>query len=131
MPVISGTQASRRQRIFPVRQRGRGFSYRGPSEGRLHYLRLQYDPAQRPAVLSRIRTGAQAGIPRDQRFILLTGHGEAEVVRTAMALDVTGYMVKPVSLKNLVQSVERALAKTIAIKPVAAYQAVKPGATPA
>jgi CheY-like chemotaxis protein len=33
--------------------------------------------------LSKIRTGAQAGIPRDQRLILLTGHGEAEVVRTA------------------------------------------------
>jgi DNA-binding NarL/FixJ family response regulator len=80
--------------------------------------------------LAKIRTGAQPGIPRDQRFILVTGHGDADVVRTALALDVNGYMVKPVSLKMLVQSVERAFSRTVPLKPVSAYQAVKPSAAP-
>ncbi len=80
--------------------------------------------------LSAIRTGAKAGLPRDQRFILLTGHGEAEVVRTAVALDVNGYVVKPVSLKMLVQTVERALAKPTPLKAATAYQSVKVGAAP-
>jgi CheY-like chemotaxis protein len=77
-----------------------------------------------------VRTGVQAGIPRDQRFILLTGHGEAEVVRTAMALDVSGYIVKPVSLKMLLQAVERAFSRPIALKAASAYQSTKSGAAP-
>jgi CheY-like chemotaxis protein len=80
--------------------------------------------------LSIIRTGAKAGIPREQKFVLLTGHGEADVVRTAMALDVNGYVVKPVSLKMLIQTVERALSRTVPLKPASAYQAVKLGAAP-
>ena len=80
--------------------------------------------------LSAIRTGAKAGIPRDQRFILLTGHGEADVVRTAVALDVNGYIVKPVSLKMLAQTVERAFSRAAPLKPASAYQAIKPGAAP-
>lgn len=80
--------------------------------------------------LSRIRTGAQPGIPRDQRFILLTGHGEAEIVRTAMALDVNGYIVKPVSLKMLVQVVERAFSRTAPLKAASAYASVKLAAAP-
>jgi CheY-like chemotaxis protein len=80
--------------------------------------------------LAKIRTGAQAGIPRDQRFILVTGHGEADVVRTALALDVNGYMVKPVSLKMLVQAVERAFSRTAPLKAASAYQSIKPGAAP-
>jgi two-component system, chemotaxis family, chemotaxis protein CheY len=81
-------------------------------------------------LLSRIRTGAQSGVPRDQRFILLTGHGEADVVRSAMALDASGYVVKPVSLKMLVQAVERAFSRPMTLKAVSAYQAVKLSAAP-
>jgi CheY-like chemotaxis protein len=80
--------------------------------------------------LSSIRTGGKPGIPRDQRFILLTGHGEAEVVRAAVALDVNGYVVKPVSLKMLIQVVERALGRPTPLKAAAAYQAVKLSAAP-
>ena len=80
--------------------------------------------------LSIIRTGAKAGIPRDQRFILLTGHGEADVVRAAVALDVNGYIVKPVSLKMLIQTVERAFSRPTPLKPASTYQSVKASAAP-
>ena len=76
-------------------------------------------------MLSLVRSGGCIGIPRDQRFILLTGHGEAEVVRTALALDVNGYIVKPVALKTLIQTVERAFNRAINLKTTREYQAIK------
>jgi DNA-binding NarL/FixJ family response regulator len=47
-----------------------------------------------------------------------------------MALDASGYVVKPVSLKMLVQAVERAFSRAITLKAVSAYQAVKLSAAP-
>ena len=76
-------------------------------------------------LLAAIRTGSQPRTPRDRRFILLTGHGEMEVVRAAQALDVHGYVVKPVSLVTLIQTVQRALARSIKLKTVSEYQAIK------
>ncbi len=74
--------------------------------------------------LGAIRTGLYAEVPRDQRFILLTGHGERDVVLAAQALDVSGYIVKPVSLKTLVQALQRAFSRPLPLKPVNAYKAV-------
>src|ERR1700753_3073194 len=37
-----------------------------------------------------IRLGVTARIPREQAFIMLTGHADTEVVKAALALDVHG-----------------------------------------
>lgn len=80
--------------------------------------------------LGAVRTGLHAEVPRDQRFVLLTGHGEKDVVIAAQALDVSGYVVKPVSLKTLIQSLQRAFSRPLQLKPVSAYLAVPPVRVP-
>jgi two-component system, chemotaxis family, chemotaxis protein CheY len=71
-----------------------------------------------------IRTGKRPDIARDQKFVLLTGQGDIEVVKTAKALDVSGYVVKPVAADTFVKTVLRALASTLAPKPAADYERV-------
>jgi CheY-like chemotaxis protein len=71
-----------------------------------------------------IRSGKRADIARDQRFVLLTGHGDMEVVKTAKALDVSGYVVKPVAADTFVKTVLRALASKAALRPVTDYERV-------
>lgn len=82
-------------------------------------------------LLGMLRSGSVAGLQRDQRFVLLTGHGETEVVRAALALDVNGYVVKPVALKTLSQTLAHAFSRQIKLKSVPEYQAVKPISVPA
>lgn len=77
--------------------------------------------------LQAIRAGKHRDIKRDQRFILLTGHGEMDVVKAAKALDVNGYVVKPVAPDTFLKTVERALGAAPALKPAAEYERV-PGA---
>jgi CheY-like chemotaxis protein len=59
--------------------------------------------------LQQIRAGKHRAIKRDQRFVLLTGHGEMDVVRAAKALDVNGYVVKPVAPDTFIKTVQRAI----------------------
>lgn len=77
--------------------------------------------------LQTIRTGKHAHIKRDQRFILLTGHGEMDVVRAAKGLDVNGYVVKPVAPDIFIKTVERALGAAPALKPVGDYERIPTG----
>lgn len=81
--------------------------------------------------LSAVRTGSLASIPRDQQFILLTGHGEIEVVRAARTLDVSGYVVKPVALKTLAQALQRAFSRPVPLKTANEYEAIKLISAPA
>ena len=81
-------------------------------------------------LLSAIRCGLYPRVPRDHVFILLTGHGELEVVKTARALDVNGYIVKPLSIKTLIQTVQRALSKPLVLKPASHYRQVEVIAAP-
>jgi YesN/AraC family two-component response regulator len=76
-------------------------------------------------LLQGVRIGVNPRIPRDQAFIMLTGHGETEVVKSAIALDVNGYVVKPVALDKLIQTVEKALKRPIDVKDAEVYRAVK------
>ncbi len=82
-------------------------------------------------LLRLLRSGGVPGVQRDQRFILLTGHGETEVVSAALALDVNGYVVKPVALKTLSQTIERALSRSIKLKSAQEYQTQQAIAVPA
>ncbi len=75
--------------------------------------------------LQGVRVGINPKIPRDQPFIMLTGHGETEVVKTAIALDVSGYVVKPVAPDKLVQTIEKVLRRPQEIKDVDYYRGIK------
>lgn len=79
-------------------------------------------------LLQGIRMGVNPRIPRDQAFIMVTGHGETEVVKTAVMLDVNGYLVKPVSPEKLAQALERAFKKGIQARDVDYYRAINAGA---
>lgn len=75
-------------------------------------------------LLQSIRAGKHAGIKRDQRFILLTGHGEMDVVKAAKALDVNGYVVKPVAPDTFIKTIERTLGATPSLKSVPDYERI-------
>jgi len=82
-------------------------------------------------LLQAIRTGAVPRIPRDQRFIMLTGFGESEVVKTALELGVNGYLVKPVAPDKLVQMLDWILSKPFEPKDAAHYRAIDITSVPA
>jgi DNA-binding NarL/FixJ family response regulator len=93
------------------------------------------EPVDGLEVLRSIRAGRVHNTPRDLRVIMLTGHADEHVVRTALAMDANGYVVKPVSMIKLVDAVSRAFAKALNPKPAAAYETIGivdlPGGTPA
>jgi len=74
-------------------------------------------------LLQAIRCG-KTNVPRDTPVILLTGYSEDFVIAAALELDVNAFIVKPVSRKTLQDRIKRVLESKIAIKDVAAYEAV-------
>ena len=74
--------------------------------------------------LQAIRAGKVAHIKRDQHFVLLTGHGDMDVVRAAKALDVSGYAVKPVAPETFAKTIARALTAQVPLKSPADYERV-------
>ncbi len=76
-------------------------------------------------LLQGVRFGINPRIPRDQAFVMVTGHGDTEVVKSALMLDVNGYLVKPVALDKLVQTLERVFAKPLEAKDPEYYRALK------
>lgn len=79
-------------------------------------------------LLHAVRTGVNPRIPRDQVFIMLTGHGETEVVKSAIMLEVNGYLVKPVASDKMAQTLERVFKKSIDLKGADYYKSVNTGA---
>lgn len=76
-------------------------------------------------LLQGVRMGVNPRIPREQPFIMLTGHGETEVVKAAIALDVNGYVVKPVAFDKLVQTIDKVLKKPGEAKEPEYYRGIK------
>lgn len=76
-------------------------------------------------LLQGIRLGLSSHLPRHQPFIMVTGHGEQDVVKTAIGLDVSGFAVKPVAQTKLVEAIEKALAQPVNLKNPAVYRAMK------
>lgn len=76
-------------------------------------------------LLQGVRMGVNPKIPREQPFIMLTGHGESDVVKSAIALDVNGYVVKPVALDKLVDTIEKVLKRPMEVKDAEFYRSVK------
>lgn len=76
-------------------------------------------------LLAAIRLGVNPNIPRSQPVVMLTGNPAPEVRRAAYALDVNGFMVKPVRPETLYPIIERVLKSPTAVKPTGDYRAVK------
>ncbi len=77
-------------------------------------------------LLRAIRTGA-GGLKRNMPVLLLTVHGEAELVAEAMALDADAFVLKPVDRKSLIDRIERVLENTVPTATAAHYAAVAGG----
>ncbi len=73
------------------------------------------------ALLQQIRGGQHPNIPRDLPFIMLTSSGQEEVVRAAVAMDVHGYVRKPVSMDMLIKAIHRAFNRQLNLKKPADY----------
>lgn len=84
------------------------------------------EPVDGLSLLAAVRTGGISKVPRDARVVMLTGHSEFEVVRAAIALDATAFIVKPVSMETLVKTLSAALARKIDLKPEAHYLSLPP-----
>ncbi|MBL8642590.1 MAG: response regulator [Rhodospirillaceae bacterium] len=76
-------------------------------------------------LLQGIRMGVNPRIPREQPFIMLTGHGETDLVKAAIALDVNGYVVKPVAFEKLVHTIDKVLKRPGEVKDADYYRAIK------
>lgn len=76
-------------------------------------------------LLQAVRVGVNPKIPREQPFIMVTGHGESDVVKTAIALDVHGYVVKPVSPEKLIETIEKVFKRQLDVKDPEYYRTIK------
>lgn len=76
-------------------------------------------------LLQGVRMGVNPKIPREQAFIMLTGHGESDVVKTAITLDVNGYVIKPVALDKLIDTIEKVFKRALDVKDSEFYRSVK------
>jgi two-component system OmpR family response regulator len=62
-------------------------------------------------LLRDIRAGKYEYVPRDIHFIMITAHGQEAVVRAAIGLDVSGYIVKPIRKDGLIKAIHRAFGR--------------------
>jgi DNA-binding NarL/FixJ family response regulator len=77
------------------------------------------------SLLQEIRGGKHPNIPRSMPFIMLTSSGQEAVVRAAIALDVHGYVKKPVTKDLLVKAIHRAFNRQLVLKQPEEYQALQ------
>jgi DNA-binding NarL/FixJ family response regulator len=77
------------------------------------------------SLLKEIRSGHHPNIPRDIPFIMLTSSGQEAVVRAALALDVHGYVRKPVTKDLIVKAIHRAFNRQLALKSPEEYLALQ------
>jgi len=86
---------------------------------------LNMKPMNGLEFLKAVRTGVGKWIPRDQRVVMLTGHGDMDAVTAAGELDINGYILKPVSTETLVSTLERVMNQPRVLKDVDDYHAVR------
>ena len=75
-------------------------------------------------LLRTIRTRNAEFTAPETPFIMLTVHAESERVHSALALDLHGYVVKPVSFHHLVRAIDSAMGRNIDLRPAGYYHAV-------
>lgn len=76
------------------------------------------------ALLQHIRSGRNPFVPRDTRFIMATGYSHEPLVRGAAELDISGFVLKPISAGNLLRAVQMALAQKQRLKSARDYAAL-------
>jgi YesN/AraC family two-component response regulator len=86
---------------------------------------LNMKPMNGLEFLKAVRTGVGKWIPRDQRVVMLTGHGDMDAVTAAGELDINGYILKPVSTEKLISTLERVMNQMRVLKEADAYRAVQ------
>jgi PleD family two-component response regulator len=74
-------------------------------------------------LLRQIRSG-QTSRPRDSRFLIVTSFSNTEVLGAAMALDVNGFLVKPIRIGVVLEKIERAVRESFQLRAQSEYQAV-------
>jgi len=74
-------------------------------------------------LLRQLRTG-QNGLARDTRFIIITSFSNTEVIGTAMALDVNGFLAKPIRIGVVIEKVDRALQESFQLCAKDEYESV-------
>lgn len=74
-------------------------------------------------ILGAIRSGGLANVARALPFIMLTAHGEEQIIKTALSFDVHAYLMKPVSQKQLMHSLDKSLTRDITLKDPDSYKA--------
>lgn len=75
-------------------------------------------------LMKTIRCG-ETSVPRNTPVILLTGYSDDYVVSAALRLDVSAFILKPVSRNTLWEKVQRVLNGELTVREVAAYAAVE------
>ena len=85
---------------------------------------LNMKPMNGLEFLKAVRTGVGKWIPRDQRVVMLTGHGELDAVRCAVEFDINGYILKPVSTEKLVTTLDRAMSAPSVLKDAEDYRMI-------
>lgn len=85
---------------------------------------LNMSPVNGLQLLKTVRTGVHRKIPRDQRFVMLTGHGDSDAVQAAIKLDVDGYILKPISVEKLTSTIDRVFSRSHTLKSVAQYEGI-------
>ena len=74
-------------------------------------------------LLRRLRAGSTAA-PSDTRVIVLTSFSNTEVLGIAMALDVNGFLVKPIKPVSVAEKIMQAVNERVAVRAALAYQSV-------
>jgi len=74
-------------------------------------------------LLRQIRLG-QMKLPRNTRFIVLTSFSNTEVLGAAMALDVNGFLAKPIKMGVVLDKIDRAMQETFQPRSLSEYEAV-------
>jgi len=75
-------------------------------------------------LLRQIRTG-QTKLARDTRFIILTSFSNTEVLGAAMALDVNGFLAKPIRIRVVEEKIDRAIQETFNLRTEDDYDSVE------
>ncbi|MBI3772641.1 MAG: response regulator [Gammaproteobacteria bacterium] len=74
-------------------------------------------------LLRQIRCG-NTRTPRDTRTVIFTSFSNMTVLRAAIALDVNGFLAKPLKTGDLLDNIRKAINETLHLKPESAYQSV-------
>ena len=75
-------------------------------------------------LLRMIRARELAKLPANTPFVILTGRADADAIKAAMALDVNGIVIAPLSFEKLAKTISNAVGRTWTLQPKEHYAAI-------